>query len=179
MVNGSKSTLVPASTSVGPDIDSGPSDRSIAVDPVDAIGSRREARETALGILYAAEAQGRDLLEVLADRPVAPPSYAVEVVEGVAATLNQLDELIGRHAEGWRTDRMPIVDRALLRMATYELCHRTDVPTAAVLSEVVDMAGDYSTERSSRFVNGVVSAVAVEVRPDARNEGSGETGSGG
>ena len=136
------------------------------MDPIDAIGSRREARETALGILYAAEAQGRDLLEVLADRPVAPSSYVVEVVEGVAATLDQLDEMIGRYAEGWRTDRMPAVDRALLRMAVYELCHRLDVPTAAVLSEVVDLAGDYSTERSSRFVNGVVSAVAAEVRTE-------------
>ena len=136
------------------------------MDPIDAIGSRREARETALGILYAAEAQGRDLLEVLADRPVAPSSYVVEVVEGVAATLDQLDEMIGRYAEGWRTDRMPAVDRALLRMAVYELCHRLDVPTAAVLSEVVDLAGDSSTERSSRFVNGVVSAVAAEVRTE-------------
>ena len=141
------------------------------MDPIDAIGSRREARETALGVLYAAEAQSRDLLEVLADRPVAPASYVVEVVEGVAATMDQLDEMIGRYAEGWRTDRMPAVDRALLRMAVYELCHRLDVPTAAVLSEVVDLAGDYSTERSSRFVNGVVSAVAAEVRPDVRTEG--------
>lgn len=141
------------------------------MDPIDAIGSRREARETALGVLYAAEAQSRDLLEVLADRPVVPASYVVEVVEGVAATMDQLDEIIGRYAEGWRTDRMPAVDRALLRMAVYELCHRPDVPTAAVLSEVVDLAGDYSTERSSRFVNGVVSAVAAEVRPDVRTEG--------
>ncbi len=141
------------------------------MDPIDAIGSRREARETALGVLYAAEAQGRELLEVLTDRPVAPSGYVVEVVEGVAATLDQLDEMIGRYAEGWRTDRMPAVDRALLRMAVYELCHRLDVPTAAGLSEVVDLAGEYSTERSSRFVNGVVSAVAAEVRPDVRTEG--------
>ena len=122
----------------------------------------------ALGVLYAAEAQGRDLLEVLADRPVAPSEYAVEIVHGVAATVDQLDDLIGRHAEGWRTDRMPAVDRALLRMAVYELCHRDDVPTAAVLSEVVDLAGDYSTDRSSRFVNGVVSAVAAETRSERR-----------
>ena len=150
------------------------------MDPIDAIGSRREARETALGVLYAAEAQSRDLLEVLADRPVAPASYVVEVVEGVAATMDQLDEMIGRYAEGWRTDRMRAVDRALLRMAVYELCHRRDVPTAAVLSEVVDLAGDYSTERSSRFVNGVVSAVAAEVRPDVRTEGhSGQDPEGG
>ena len=146
------------------------------MDPVDAIGSRREARETALGVLYAAEAQSRDLLEVLTDRPVAPARYVVEIVEGVAATMDQLDEMIGHYAEGWRTDRMPAVDRALLRMAVYELCHRLDVPTAAVLSEVVDLAGDYSTERSSRFVNGVVSAVAAEVRTEGRPEMSHDDG---
>jgi N utilization substance protein B len=91
----------------------------------------------------------------------------VEIEKGVAATLDELDELIGRYAEGWRTDRMPAVDRALLRMAVYELCYQPDVPTGAVLSEVVDLAGDYSTERSSRFVNGVMSAVSGEVRPEA------------
>ncbi len=137
------------------------------VDPADAIGSRREARESALGVLYAAEAQSREILEVLGDRPVAPSEYAVEIVKGVAATVDELDELIGRYAEGWRTDRMPAVDRALLRMAVYELCYQPDVPTGAVLSEVVDLAGDYSTERSSRFVNGVMSAVSGEVRPEA------------
>jgi len=139
----------------------------VPVDPVDAIGSRREARESALGVLYAAEAQSREILEVLGDRPVAPSEYAVEIVKGVAATVDELDELIGRYAEGWRTDRMPAVDRALLRMAVYELCYQPDVPTGAVLSEVVDLAGDYSTERSSRFVNGVMSAVSGEVRPEA------------
>ncbi|MCP4849179.1 MAG: N utilization substance protein B, partial [Verrucomicrobiaceae bacterium] len=66
--------------------------------------------------------------------------------------------------------RMPAVDRALLRMAVYELCHRADVPTSAVLSEVVDLAGDYSTDRSSRFVNGVVSAVAAVARPETRSK---------
>ena len=59
---------------------------------------------------------------------------------------------------------MPVVDRALVRLAVYELLRRPDVPTAAVLAEVVELAGDYSTERSSRFVNGLVAAVADEVR---------------
>ena len=94
-----------------------------------------------------------------------------EVDAGVAARMGRLDEEMGRYEGGWRAERMSAVDRALRRMAVYELCNRTDVPTAAVLSEVVDLAGDYSTERSSRFVNGVVSAVAAEVRPDVRTEG--------
>ena len=133
--------------------------------PVDPIGSRREARESALAILYAAESRGVGLLEVLADQTVAPGDYAVELVEGVAGVMDEMDALIDRFAEGWRTDRMPAVDRALLRLAVYELSYRSDVPTSAVLSEVVELAGDYSTERSARFVNGVVSGIAEEVRP--------------
>ena len=134
------------------------------VRPTDPIGSRREARESALAILYAAESRGEGLLEVLAAQPVAPGGYAVEILEGLAGVLAEVDEVIGRFAEGWRTDRMPAVDRALLRMAVYELGHRPDVPTAAVLAEVVELASDYSTERSARFVNGVVSGIADELR---------------
>ena len=133
--------------------------------PTNPIGSRREARESALAILYAAESRGEGLLEVLATQPVPPGGYVIEIVEGLAGVLVEVDEIIGRFAEGWRTDRMPAVDRALLRMAVYELGHRPDVPTSAVLAEVVELAGDYSTEQSARFVNGVVSGIADELRP--------------
>jgi N utilization substance protein B len=129
------------------------------------IGSRREARETALGILYAADRRGEDPTEVLAAQPVPPPDYADDVVRGVADHAVELDALIDSYSEGWRTDRMPAVDRALLRMAVFELVHRPDVPTEAVLTEVVELAGDYSTERSGRFVNGVVSSIAEQHRP--------------
>jgi len=133
--------------------------------PTNPIGSRREARESAPAILYAAESRGEGLLEVLATQPVPPGGYVIEIVEGLAGVLVEVDDIIGRFAEGWRTDRMPAVDRALLRMAVYELGHRPDVPTSAVLAEVVELAGDYSTERSARFVNGVVTGIADELRP--------------
>ena len=133
--------------------------------PTDPIGSRREARESVLTILYAAESRGEGLLEVLATQPVPPGGYVIEIVEGLAGVLVEVDDIIGRFAEGWRTDRMPAVDRALLRMAAYELGYRPDVPTSAVLAEVVELAGDYSTERSARFVNGVVTGIADELRP--------------
>ena len=133
--------------------------------PTNPIGSRREARESALAILYAAESRGEELLAVLAPQPVPPDGYVIEIVEGLAGVLVEVDDIIGRFAEGWRTDRMPAVDRALLRMAVYELGYRPDVPTSAVLAEVVELAGDYSTERSARFVNGVVSGIADELRP--------------
>ena len=83
--------------------------------PNDPTGSRREARETALEILYAAEVRETDILEMLAGQPVVPADYAVALVEGVAGSLDELDDVIGRYAEGWTTNRMPAVDRALLR----------------------------------------------------------------
>ena len=134
-------------------------------EPGSGIGSRREARETALSILYSADRRGEDPAEVLAAQPVPPPDYADDVVRGVADHADELDALIDSYSEGWRTDRMPAVDRALLRMAVFELLHRPDVPTEAVLAEVVELAADYSTERSGRFVNGVVSRIAEKHRP--------------
>ena len=135
--------------------------------PADGIGSRREAREMALGLLYSAEAHNADPQELLAAQPVPPEDYVGLLVTGVAEHLEQIDALIDRYAEGWRADRMPSVDRALARLAVFELGHVPSVPTAAVLSEAVELVGDYSTDRSSRFVNGLLSRIAEELRPDA------------
>ena len=135
--------------------------------PADGIGSRREARETALGLLYSAEAHNTDPRELLAVQPVPPGDYVGLLVTGVAEHLEEIDALIDRYAEGWKADRMPAVDRALARLAVFELGHVPSVPTAAVLSEAVELVGDYSTDRSSRFVNGLLSRIAEELRPDA------------
>jgi N utilization substance protein B len=129
------------------------------------IGGRREARERALGLLYEAEAKGRSPREVLADLPVAPDPYAVALVEGVEDCGADIDGLITRFAKGWKLERMPAVDRALVRLATFELLRRDDVPTGAVISEAVELAKQYSTEESGRFVNGLLSRIAKEVRP--------------
>ena len=115
----------------------------------------------ALGLLYSAEAHNADPRELLAAQPVPPGDYAGLLVTGVAEHLEQID------AEGWKADRMPAVDRALARLAVFELGHVPSVPTAAVLSEAVELVGDYSTDRSSRFVNGLLSRIAEELRPDA------------
>jgi N utilization substance protein B len=127
--------------------------------------ARREARERALSLLYEAEAKGASPDEVLADLPVRPDAFATDLVAGVGARAGEIDEIIARHAIGWALARMPAIDRAVLRMATYELLARSDVPTGVVLSEAVELATAYSTEESGRFVNGVLSAVAAEVRP--------------
>jgi N utilization substance protein B len=129
------------------------------------IGSRREARERALGLLYEAEAKGVAPSEVLVDLPLPPDEFTVEVVEGVGAELADLDERISQFSRGWTLARMPALDRAVLRLATFELVHRPDVPTAAVISEAVELAKRYSTDESGRFVNGMLSAIAADVRP--------------
>ncbi len=103
--------------------------------------------------------------EVLAELPVAPERYAAELVAGVSAHLGEVDALIGRHARDWGIDRLAAVDRQLLRLSVYELLERSEVPMAVVIDEAVELAKQYSTEESSGFVNGVLAAVAAEVRP--------------
>lgn len=130
------------------------------------LGSRREARERAFHLLYEADMKGEPATEVLAALPLEPDAFAVELVEGVGANRDEIDALIRAHAHNWDLDRMPALDRALLRLATFELAHRPDVPTGAAINEAVELATQYSTDDSARFVNGVLAAVAREVRPD-------------
>ena len=134
------------------------------------VGSRREARERALALLYEAETKDESGVDVLAAQPVALEDHAADVVRGVTEHRDDLDATIGRHARGWTVERMPTIDRTVLRMAAYELLHRPDVPRNVVINEAVELAKRYSTDDSGRFVNGVLSAIASEVA--ARAEGS-------
>lgn len=127
--------------------------------------SRREARERALSLLYEADAKDVTPAEVLAEIPVEPPLYVLSLVTGVGERLAEIDGLIARFAIDWAVDRMPVIDRTLVRMATFELLGRPDVPTGAVISEAVELAKRYSTEESGRFVNGILASIAAETRP--------------
>jgi N utilization substance protein B len=129
----------------------------------DGIGTRREARERALGLLYEAEAKGETPAELLHSLPVPPEAFAAELVIGVSAHQDEIDALLRRFSKGWDLERMPAIDRALLRMGTFELAH-TDVPLAAAISEAVELAKRYSTDDSHKFVNGMLSRIATEVR---------------
>ena len=129
-------------------------------------GSRRAARERALGLLYEAELKDQTPAEVVAALPVAPDAYAAEVAVGVGEHIDEIDALLRRFAKNWDLDRMPALDRAVLRMATFELGHRPDVPRKVILNEAVELAKTFSTDDSGRFVNGMLSAVADEVRPE-------------
>ena len=131
----------------------------------DALAStRREARERAFHLLYESEIKGEEPADVLAGLPLEPDAFAVDLVEGVARNRAELDGLIESHSRNWQLDRMPALDRALLRIGTFELVHRPDIPTAVAISEAVELAKQYSTDDSSRFVNGVLAAIAAETR---------------
>lgn len=126
--------------------------------------SRREARERALSLLYEADAKGATVASVLAELPLPVDEFAIDLVNGVDARRDEIDAYITKYARDWSIERMPVVDRVVLELAIYELCHRPDIPTAAVLSEAVELAKQYSTEDSGRFVNGLLASVAHEVR---------------
>ena len=88
----------------------------------------------------------------------------VEVVEGVCAHLDRIDELIATHAHGWTIGRMPAVDRALLRIGTWEILFNDDVPDAVAVDEAVDLARSLSTDESPTFVNGLLGRI-VDLKP--------------
>jgi N utilization substance protein B len=120
-------------------------------------GSRREARERALELLYEAEVRGEPVSVVLAAQTMKPDPFAEQLVLGVESTEAALDAQISALAVDWTTDRMPVLDLAILRMSLFELS-ALSTPTAVVISEAVELAKRYSTEGSSRFVNGVLAA---------------------
>ncbi len=108
----------------------------------------------------------RPLSEVLGGLPVPADPYAVHLARGVEAHTGRIDDLLAAAAEGWGVERMAVVDRAVLRLAVYELLEEPEVPLSVVIDEAVTLAGEYSTDDSGRFVNGVLSTVARRVRPD-------------
>jgi transcription antitermination protein NusB len=132
------------------------------------MAARSKARKRALDVLFESELRGEPVLEILGERaaeqtpPV--PAYATELVEGVQAHRARIDELLATHAQGWALDRMPAVDRNILRIGAYELLWQDQVPDAVAISEAVQLARDLSTEGSPAFVNGLLARL-LELKP--------------
>jgi len=127
---------------------------------------RTDAREQAVILLYESEQRAISPLDILEERGVASVDLTSLLLHGVQDGKSAIDELIVSHAKGWAIDRMPALDRAILRLGIYELLSRPDVPVAVVIDEAVELAKRFSTDDSGRFVNGVLAAVAKNARSD-------------
>ena len=127
------------------------------------MAARTKARKRAVDVLYEADVRGLERLELLRERvadgnpPV--PDHTIRLVEGFDENARRIDELIDSHASGWSIDRLPDVDRAILRMAVYELLWVDDVPDAVVIDEAVELAKALSTDDSPAYVNGVLGGI--------------------
>ncbi|HXZ64638.1 MAG TPA: transcription antitermination factor NusB [Streptosporangiaceae bacterium] len=130
--------------------------------------ARSKARKRALDVLFEAEVRGEPVLDVLAERTAAadPPvsEYAALLVRGVHEHAAQIDRLLAAYSEGWALERMPAVDRNVLRIGAYELLWRDQVPDAVAISEAVALASELSTDDSAGFVNGLLGRL-LQVRP--------------
>ena len=127
---------------------------------------RSDARERALYALYEASVKGIEPVDVLAAHVVAPDELTALLVAGVAEHRDRLDAAIDAKAQGWSLARMPVLDLNVLRLGAYELAERPDVPVAVVIDEAVALAKRFSTDNSGRFVNGVLAALASELRQE-------------
>lgn len=132
------------------------------------MAARTKARKRALDVLFECELRSVPLGDTLAGRLADndPPvnAYTVTLVEGVVEHLSRIDEVLSAHAVGWTLDRMPAVDRNLLRIGAFEVLYAQDIPDAVAVSEAVHLAGELSTDESPAFINGLLSRI-VEVKP--------------
>lgn len=136
------------------------------------MGRRRQAREIALHALYIADAAGTPEAEAFAsairgikDADDKTKDFARDLVRGTLANKEKLDALIQGVAENWTLARMPLVDRNVLRMAAYELTSPDDTPVGVVIDEAIEIVRKYSTEESTRFINGILDKLKVK-RPE-------------
>lgn len=124
------------------------------------MSARSKARKRALDLIYASEMRNRSALDELAEHRTehgaAVNPYTEELVKGVIDHAARLDEVIASYAEGWTLDRMPAVDRNVLRLGAYEVLYVDDVPDAVAVSEALNLVRDLSTDESPAFVNGVL-----------------------
>lgn len=134
------------------------------------MGARTKARKRALDVLFEADQRQVDPLTLLAQRIIEPGTeaplqpYSIEIVEGVVAEQDRIDELLATHAHGWTLERMPAVDRGLLRIGTWEILYNPDVPDAVAVDEAVELARSLSTDDSPTFVNGLLGRI-VDLKP--------------
>ena len=133
------------------------------------MSSRSKSRKRALDALYAAELNKLDAMELLSNAQTAAEGrqnqdaifdYAETLVRGVTSELSTLDARLQNLAEGWKLERMQNLDRALLRMGAWEILHNPEIPNEVAISEAVNLASEFSTDDSPKFINGVLARLA-------------------
>lgn len=130
---------------------------------------RHTARLQALQMLYQREMTGQSIDRILGEGSYSledgePDDFCRELVRGVESDMDAIDEMIGQTSEHWTVARMPLVDRNILRVATYEILHSPDVPASVAINEAVELAKTYGGDDSSKFVNGVLGRIAEQHR---------------
>ena len=131
------------------------------------MSARRKARKRALDFLYEADLRGTNALELYLARgsdELAQEAYVEKLLRGVAEHQNKLDELIMTYAQGWDMDRMPAVDRNIMRIALFEILWSQDVDDQVAASQAVAIAQEYSTEDSAKYINGVLGRI-IALKP--------------
>jgi N utilization substance protein B len=132
------------------------------------MAARTKARKRAVDVLFEADQRGLDPVTVLAGRlaQADPPvhEYTVTLVEGVLARRERIDELLSTYAQGWTLERMPAVDRAVLRLGAWEILYSDDVPDAVAVDEAVELSRSLSTDESPSFVNGLLGRL-LQLKP--------------
>jgi N utilization substance protein B len=136
------------------------------------VSARSKARKRALDVLFEADAKGLPSMEVLAatedrrreDGQAEMNPYVTVLVMGVRDHQGEIDDLLGSYSMGWTLDRMPAVDRAILRLGAFEILWSTEVPEAVAISEAVTLATELSTDDSPSFVNGLLGRL-LELKP--------------
>jgi len=134
------------------------------------VGARTKARKRALDVLFEAEQRAVDPAVLLADRIAQPgtetalPQYSVDIVEGVLGRRDRIDEVLETYSHGWTLARMPAVDRALLRIATWEILFNDEVPDPVAIDEAVELATGLSTDESPSFINGLLARI-LDLKP--------------
>lgn len=125
---------------------------------------RSTARERAVHFLYEAESREIEVDKILAAQVLGVDDLVVSLAKGTESRRKETDELISEFSHTWTIQRMPAIDRNVLRLAIYELLERHDVPVAVVINEAVELVKRFSTEESGKYVNGVLSAISKRVR---------------
>jgi N utilization substance protein B len=123
------------------------------------VTARTKARKRALDLLFEADLRGTDAAQLAASRELAD-AYALRLIQGVVGNRSRIDDLIATYSSGWSIDRMPAIDRNLLRIAIYEILFESATPVAVAIDEAVELAKSLSTDESAAFLNGLLGQVA-------------------